>query len=131
MNRMHRTLPTLAVTGLVLSAVVFPDAALAGSGGTEFNGIWDTLTGWVKGTLGQIIVLAMIIVGIVAGIARQSIMAFAIGVGGGIGLFQAPDVIESILSATVSRTTAATGRALELAPAFADVVTTGPAVPHP
>lgn len=128
MTRMNRMLPALAVTGLVLSAAVFPDAALAGSGGSEFDSIWTTLTGWVKGTLGQIIVLAMIIVGIVAGIARQSIMAFAIGVGGGIGLYQAPDVIESILSATVARTS---GRALELAPAIADVVQSGAAVPHP
>lgn len=131
MTCMQRTLPALAVTGLLVTALAFPDAALAGSGGTEFDSIWDTLTGWVKGTLGQIIVLAMIIVGIVAGIARQSIMAFAIGVGGGIGLFQAPDVIESILSATAAGTTATTGKALELAPAIADVVGTGAAVPHP
>ena len=44
----------------------------------------------------------MILVGIVAGVARQSISAFAVGIGGGIGLYNTPTVIESVLSATLS-----------------------------
>ena len=64
--------------------------------------LWDTLKEWIQGTLGRVICGSMILVGIVAGVARQSISAFAIGIGGGIGLYNTPTVIESVLSATVS-----------------------------
>ncbi|AIJ10670.1 Conjugative transfer protein TraA (plasmid) [Edwardsiella anguillarum ET080813] len=40
-------------------------------------------------------------VGIVGGIARQSLMAFAMGIGGGMGLYNAPTVVESMMSATL------------------------------
>lgn len=125
MTASDRIVPLLVGVGFVSAALMLPDAAIAGSGGTEFDSIWDTLTDWVKGTLGKIIVLAMIIVGIVGGIARQSILAFAVGVGGGIGLFQSPDVIDQILSASVAARPEATGKALEIAPAIADVAAAG------
>ncbi|EBD3296964.1 conjugal transfer protein TraA, partial [Salmonella enterica] len=35
------------------------------------------------------------------GIARQSLMAFAMGIGGGMGLYNSPTVVESIMSATL------------------------------
>ena len=76
--------------------------AFAGTGGEEFADVWDTLKEWIQGTLGRVICGSMILVGIVAGVARQSISAFAIGIGGGIGLYNTPTVIESVLSATVS-----------------------------
>jgi conjugal transfer pilus assembly protein TraA len=41
------------------------------------------------------------LVGIVGGIARQSLMAFAMGIGGGMGLYNSPTVVESIMSATL------------------------------
>ncbi len=43
----------------------------------------------------------MILVGIVGGIARQSLMAFAMGIGGGVGLYNSPTVVESIMTATL------------------------------
>lgn len=54
-----------------------------------------------KGTLGRIIIGLMILAGIGAGVLRQSLMPFITGVGGGVGLYAAPDVIESIMTATV------------------------------
>ncbi|WP_414485136.1 hypothetical protein [Stutzerimonas frequens] len=42
--------------------------------------------------------------GIGAGALRQSLMPFITGVGGGVGLYAAPDVIESIMTATVPAT---------------------------
>ncbi|MNG32223.1 hypothetical protein D3C84_1181790 [compost metagenome] len=55
----------------------------------------------MQGTLGRILIGLMILTGIGAGVLRQSLMPFVTGVGGGIGLYAAPDVIESIMTATV------------------------------
>jgi len=51
--------------------------------------------------LGRIVAGAMVLVGIVGGIARQSLMAFALGIGGGMGLYNTPTVVESVMSATL------------------------------
>lgn len=91
----------LVVTTLMLFAM----NALAGAGsGTdaEFDSIWDTLVGWTQGTLGRIVALGMVLVGIVGGIARQSLMAFAIGIGGGMGLYNASGVIDVMMGAAVT-----------------------------
>lgn len=85
---------------LVIS-FMFANQAHAGTGGTEFDDIWTTITDWTQGTLGRIIAGSMILVGIVGGIARQSIMAFAMGIGGGVGLYNSPTVIEAIMTATL------------------------------
>ncbi len=86
----------IGVIGLLIT-----DPALAGTGGTAFDAVWNTLKDWTQGTLGRIIAGAMVIVGLVAGIARQSLMGFALGVGGGMGLYNTPTVIESVMSATL------------------------------
>ena len=80
---------------------MYADDALAGTGGSEFNEVWETLKGWIQGILGRIICGIMILVGIIAGVARQSLTAFALGIGGAIGLYNVPAVLESVLSATV------------------------------
>ena len=67
----------------------------------------------MQGTLGSIAAGAMILVGLIGGVARQSIMAFAVGVGGGIGLYNTPTVIEAMMTAT-----------LEAAPKAAEAVVT-------
>ncbi|MGL4616279.1 MAG: TraA family conjugative transfer protein, partial [Shewanella sp.] len=59
------------------------------------------LKDWTQGTLGRIVAGAMVLVGIVGGIARQSLMAFALGIGGGMGLYNTPTVVESVMSATL------------------------------
>ncbi|WP_321969933.1 TraA family conjugative transfer protein, partial [Salmonella enterica] len=52
-------------------------------------------------TLRRIVAGAMLLVGVVGGIARQILMAFAMGIGGGMGLYNCPTVVESIMSATL------------------------------
>lgn len=86
---------------LALALVLLSDPAHAGTGGTEFDDVWMTLKDWTQGTLGRIVAGAIILVGIVGGIARQSLMAFAMGIGGGVGLYNSPTVVESIMSATL------------------------------
>jgi conjugal transfer pilus assembly protein TraA len=87
--------------GAVTVGFMMSEAAFAGTGGAEFNDVWTTLTEWTTGTLGRIVAGAMILVGIIGGIARQSLMAFAMGVAGGMGLYNTPTIIESIMSATL------------------------------
>jgi conjugal transfer pilus assembly protein TraA len=57
------------------------------------------LTGWMTGILGRII--TFIVVGQVAGVMRQSITGFVVGIAAGLGVFVAPDIIDSIVTATL------------------------------
>ncbi|MDM1717353.1 hypothetical protein HX100_10810 [Thiopseudomonas alkaliphila] len=75
--------------------------AMAGGGGDEFNEVWDTIEDWTTGSLGKIIAGAMILVGIIGGVARQSLMAFAIGIAGAMGLNYAPDIISAVMTSSI------------------------------
>ena len=88
----------LILAGLMLAA---PELALAGAGGAEFQGAYDMLTGWMTGILGRIIAITFIVVGLVAGVMRQSIMGFVVGIAAGLGVFVAPDIIDNIVTATL------------------------------
>ena len=68
-----------------LLALVIAEPSFAGTGGDEFSDVWTTIKDWTQGTLGRVVAGSMILVGIISGVARQSLMAFAIGIGGGIG----------------------------------------------
>ena len=94
----NRNIQFMAVVALMVAS----QFALAGTGGDSFDTIWVTLTDWMQGTLGRVVAGSMVLVGIVAGIVRQSIMSFATGVGGGVGLYNTPTIIESIMTATLS-----------------------------
>jgi conjugal transfer pilus assembly protein TraA len=86
----------LAAAGLVAVAGV----ALAGSDAT-FATIFDTLNSWATGSLGKVISIAMFIVGLGAGIVKQSVMAVVAGVGAAIVMAYGPGVIDSMFAATV------------------------------
>jgi conjugal transfer pilus assembly protein TraA len=84
----------------VLSVMVFyAGLATAGTGGTEFTAIYDTVIGWTQGFLGKTIAIAMFLTGIAMGIVRQSLMAIALGIGGAMGIYYTPDIIDGIVSA--------------------------------
>lgn len=89
----------VALVALVLFAL--PEFAHAGNLGTEFDPIWDKLEGWVQGTLGRVIALIMIVVGITFGVRQQNIMAFVMGPAAGIGLYYSPTIITSLMGAGV------------------------------
>lgn len=93
---------------IVVLALCVAGTAVAGTGGDTFETVWITLTDWMQGTLGRILIGLMILTGIGAGVLRQSLMPFVTGVGGGVGLYAAPDVIESIMTATVPAIAAVT-----------------------
>ena len=97
-NARRLSMAVAIATGLTLVAT----SVLAGTGGDEFSAVYDTLVEWSQGTLGRIIAIAMILVGLVAGVVRQSIMSFVMGLAGGMGLYNAPAVIEAVMTATIT-----------------------------
>lgn len=85
----------------LVMAFVAAAPAMASTTNTDFDTVFQTLRDWTEGSLGRVLSIAMVIIGITMGVARQSIMAFAIGIAAGLGLYTAPTVIESIVSATL------------------------------
>jgi len=97
---MKKKLAVIGVLALLLvAATALPLWAASSSG--PLSDVYTTLTDWSQGTVGKVIALGMILVGITAGIANQSLMAFAIGIGGGLGLYNAPTIIDTVFSATL------------------------------
>jgi len=109
-------LKKVAVATAVLAVTMIAPEVLAGAtatttttaGGDEFNSVWATLTGWMTGTLGKVAAGSMILVGIIAGVVKQSLMSFAVGAGGGVGLYQTPTVIDAMFGSTLDKLPAAT-----------------------
>lgn len=94
----------LAVTGLIVGgAFVAPDVALAGDPSTDddFASIWETLVEWSQGSMGRVVAIAFILVGLIRGIGSQSVIAFAVGVGAGVGLYNAETIVNSLFGASV------------------------------
>ena len=87
----------------VSACLLAPDLVnnlIAGTGG-PLDDVYTDLSDWSQGNVGKTISIAMMLVGIVAGVARQSLMAFAIGIGGGLGLSNSPAIIDTIFTATL------------------------------
>jgi len=84
-----------------MTALMFGNNAMAGTGGTEFDDIYTLLVGWTQGTLGKIIALGMFLVGIAAGILNQSIAAVVVGIGGALTLYYGPTVIDGVVAALI------------------------------
>lgn len=76
-------------------------AASASTADTTFNDIVTKLTDWAEGSLGKTISLAMLVVGIAAGIVRQSVMAAVAGVAGALVMSYGPAVLTGIFTATI------------------------------
>lgn len=87
------------LSALLVLAVALP--AWAGTSTGPLQEVYTALTEWSQGYVGKVIALGMILVGIVAGIANQSLMAFAVGIGGGLGLYNAPTIIDTVFNAVL------------------------------
>jgi len=102
----------LVVGAVATAALVVDQLAFAGSGTQQgantFNAVWDFLKNAMEGSLGRVAAGTMVLVGVIAGIAQQSLMGFATGVGAGVGLYTAPTVINSMVTATLPAIATAT-----------------------
>lgn len=97
----ERLLMMFLVAGLFIIMLV-PELAFAGEKGEVFDGIWNQLCGWVKGGLGRLICGSTILAGAVAGAARQSLTIFGVGIGSGVIIYKIPEIVKSIIGATIS-----------------------------
>ena len=86
---------------VALIALVLPGVAAAGTGGEALSDVWLQISDFTQGTLGRIIAGLMVVAGLGAGIMRQSLGGFIVGLGAGIGLYNAPTVLEEMVSATL------------------------------
>lgn len=85
------------VSLLVLTALM-ATMVHAGSDAT-FDGWVDKMEAWLEGSLGKGVSIAFVIVGIVMGVTRQSLMAFAVGVGAALGMNYTPAIIGTMFTA--------------------------------
>ncbi len=93
----HCTKENLFVIGGLL--LVWASAAYAGQGGNDFATLYTEIKDWSQGYLGKLIAISSFITGMAIGIVRQSLMAIALGVGGGMAVQYTPDIIESMVTA--------------------------------
>ena len=90
-----------ALTALVVLTLLVPAMSFAGTGGTEFNVAYTTLTGWLQGDLGRLIAAALLVVGLVMGVVRQSIMAAVPAIACGLVATVAPTIIGAVVTAVI------------------------------
>ena len=89
----------LAVLAVVCLAM--PELSLAGTGGTEFNPAYTTITNWLQGDLGRLIAASLLVVGLVMGVVRQSIMAAVPAIACGLVATVAPTIIGAVVTAVI------------------------------
>ncbi len=111
MMTMQQKFSKLDKGSLFLALVLIAGVACAtglggGKGGTEFQQVFDTLSGWASGTVGKIIAVAALLVGLGIGVVRQSIMAAVVGIAMALISGYGPNVIESVIDAGVPVTVA-------------------------
>lgn len=90
-----------ALCALLVTVAVMPAVSMAGTGGAEFNGAYTTVTGWLTGDLGRLIAAALLVVGLIAGVMRQSIMAAVPAIACGLVATLAPGVIDTVVTAVL------------------------------
>ncbi len=95
-----------ALFAVAVMVLLVPHFAMAGAD-TTFDPIWQTVASWIQGSLGRMVAGAFVIIGLVYGAARQSVMGFATGTGAGIGLASSPNIIDNMVSATLPAADAA------------------------
>lgn len=90
----------VSVLMLALAAIAVATTTSTSTIGDPMSTTYSDLHAWAQGSVGKTITLACILVGVVIGVARQSLMAFAIGIFMGLGIYNSPGIIDTIFSAT-------------------------------
>ena len=86
---------------MVLGISLFAAAAMAGSGGTEFDTALTTVVDWFEGALGKLIAVTTLGVGLAMGIMRQSVMSVVVGASMALALNYGPGVIQGLVTANL------------------------------
>lgn len=91
---MHRA--GIATTSLVLAA-----PALAGTQGTEFQGLYNLVKNWSEGYLGRTLAIAAFLVGAIVGFAKSTAMPALVGIIFAVLFAIGPGIIDGIASALI------------------------------
>ncbi len=67
---------------------------------TGFSDVWTTITEYMQGSLGRVLVGLIVVVGVAAAVVRQSLMVFAVAVGAAIGLYYSPTIIDGMMASS-------------------------------
>jgi len=86
---------------LIIAMGLFVAPAFAGTGGTEFQEIYTTLTDWTTGYLGKALAAGLFLTGMGIGIVRQSLAAIAMGIAGGMAVNYTPTILDSVVTALI------------------------------
>ena len=89
------SLATLVVLSLLPPELQAADPVVA-TGSGDFSEIYGRLVGWIKGDLGRTLSISFVLIGLAYGMARNSLIGFATGVGAAVGLQVTPTIINSI-----------------------------------
>ena len=85
----------------VVGLSVLSGVALATAADTDFAAVVTQLTNWTDGSLGKVLALAIFVVGMAAGVVRQSLMAAVAGIAGAMVLSYGPAIITNVFGATI------------------------------
>lgn len=99
---MKNSAQTIKTALLLAVAVSLPLQAMAGAGGTEFTQVYDQLTGWANGTLGKVLGVAALLVGLGVGVIKQSVIAAVVGIAMALTAGFGPGVIDGVVSSGVA-----------------------------
>ena len=89
------SLATLVILSLLPPELHAADPVVA-TGSSDFSEIYGRLVGWIKGDLGRTLSISFVLIGLAYGMARNSLIGFATGVGAAVGLQVTPTIINSI-----------------------------------
>jgi conjugal transfer pilus assembly protein TraA len=96
----NKTFLSVAFAAAV-TCCLMPALSFAGAGGTEFAPAYTTITDWLQGDLGRLIAASLLIVGLVMGVVRQSIMAAVPAIACGLVATVAPTIIGAVVTAVI------------------------------
>ena len=85
----------------IVGLAALSGVALATAADTDFSAMVTQLTNWTDGSLGKALALAIFVVGMAAGVVRQSLMAAVAGIAGAMVLSYGPAIITNVFGATI------------------------------
>jgi conjugal transfer pilus assembly protein TraA len=99
--RKSGTTPIVAAATIGVVLTLGAATAVAGTTGTEFQTMYQTLLDWATGFLGKSIAIAAFILGAGIGIARSSPIPALVGIVFALFMVYVPSIIDSIMTAVI------------------------------
>lgn len=100
MKKATKITALLSFLMIAIATVAMASSTSTSTIGDPMANTYSDLHAWAQGSVGKTITLACIMVGVVIGVARQSLLAFAVGIFMGLGIYNSPGIIDTIFSAT-------------------------------